>query len=160
MKHFLLIVSACQRSRLPNVFVCRHKQVRYISKVHCRIPLLMNSDQKQTCIQSPCTKEMVQRLIAHDLRSNCAVMRGKRNISAESNFNLQGYLPIEKNNCKTFTLAKNTRRNAKPRNFWPHGRKNFCPFWLLFGHTKSDNKKIVFVNYFLSQIIFISITHN
>ena len=128
----------------PGVFV--RQKIRHW---YSHYGLTVNWQRKTVgLLSSPCKTEMVLRLIAHHLWSNCAVMRGKRNISAGGNSNLQGYLPIEKNTCKTFTLAKNTRRNAKPRNFWPHGRKNFCPFWLLFGQSKSDIKKNSSVNLF------------
>ena len=104
--------------------------------------------KSKDCTCSPCNKEMSQRLIAHDLRSDCATMRGKRNTCAIGILNLQGYPPIEKNNCKTFTLAKNTRRNERPRNFWPHGRKNFCPFGLLFGQATAKPSARLKNNYY------------
>ena len=79
---------------------------------------------------------MFARLIAHDLLSDCVVMRGKRNTCAVGILNLQGFLPIKKNNCKFLLLLRTSGGTKGPEIFGRMAVKISALFGYFLGNQK------------------------
>jgi hypothetical protein len=90
------------------------------------------STATKTLSASPRIKEKLQRLIPHDLKSLYTIGKVKRDTSACSICEQQGYQPKEKNdqNEKTAALCAGPSRHAE--------QLAGLSFWSLFGQAKSD----------------------